>query len=384
MRTLRTRTLFGKVAAISGLALIVALSACQATQGEVSEQSDVTTATLTPTPLATEQESTPTASATPTAVEEGQVEATGQPASDPLRFTLPTPGQLPRSSWRPPLYSAPWSLGPYDHFYFTRPIAADEVNWPLAHYRYGGVFFDPDVPHTGIDIDAPVGTPVLAAGDGRVVWVGYGLYGSGGDVLEDPYGLAVAIKHDFGYQNEPLYTVYAHLSEITVEDNQRVETGDVIGLSGETGFTTGPHLHFEVRLGKNDFFSSYNPELWLAPPQGWGVLVGRLTFPLEYLGNDGQVKVTSLATGQVWRVKPYSDSFLLNRDPYYQENLVLSDLPAGLYEVEVIYRYYVYRDEIEIRPGAVSYFVWSGYFGYQETLPSDPLPENLPVATPTP
>ena len=68
------------------------------------------------------------------------VEATSTPP--PLRFDLPTPGSEPVSGWRPPLYPVPWAVSPYDHFYFARPIGADNVNWPLAQYRYGGIFFE--------------------------------------------------------------------------------------------------------------------------------------------------------------------------------------------------------------------------------------------------
>lgn len=129
----------------------------------------------------------------------------------PLRFTLPTPGPAPISLWRPPLYETPWALGPHDHFYFNRPIASDVVNWPVADYRYGGTFFSSDIVHTGVDIPAPRLTPVLAAGPGRVVWAGYGLYYGNNDP-NDPYGLAVTIRHDFGFQGQRLYTVYAHIN----------------------------------------------------------------------------------------------------------------------------------------------------------------------------
>ena len=91
------------------------------------------------------------------------------PAPDPLRFSFPTSGPAPISAWRPPLYPIPWALSPYDHFYFSRPIAANDINWPLADYRYGGVFFS-DVVHTGVDIPAHPGTPVLAAGPGKITW----------------------------------------------------------------------------------------------------------------------------------------------------------------------------------------------------------------------
>ncbi len=77
------------------------------------------------------------------------------PDEAPLRFTLPTPGPAPQSLWRPPLYETPWALSPYDHFYFSRPIAADEVNWPEADYRYGGIFFSSDIVHTGMTSPPP-------------------------------------------------------------------------------------------------------------------------------------------------------------------------------------------------------------------------------------
>ena len=169
-------------------------------------------------------------------------------AADPLRFVFPTPGPAPVSAWRPPLYPTPWAPSAYDHFYFARPIGADEVNWPVADYRYGGEFFE-DVIHTGVDIPATKGTTVLAAGAGEVIWAGYGVYRGGYDIT-DPYGLAVVIRHDFGYQGQPLYTIYGHLDQVDVAEGQFVTTGQPIGLVGETGRVTGPHLHFEVARGR--------------------------------------------------------------------------------------------------------------------------------------
>ncbi len=189
--------------------------------------------------------------------------------SAPIRFTFPVPGPAPVSLWRPPLYDIPWALGPFDHFFFKRPIAADEVNWPLADYRYGGMLPNETSIHTGIDIDAPLHTPILAAGAGTVLSAGYGLYGGANDP-KDPYGMAVTIRHDFGYQGRLLYTIYAHMDRLDVQVGQHVEAGDQLGIVGLTGNTTGPHLHFEVRMESISFFSTRNPELWLAPPQGSG------------------------------------------------------------------------------------------------------------------
>lgn len=88
-------------------------------------------------------------------------------------------------------------------------------------------------PHTGIDIGVPIGTPVRAAGSGRVTTAGWG----GG------YGNWVVIDHGAGVE-----TIYGHLSSIAVTPGQTVTMGQLIGYSGNTGYSTGPHLHFEIRI----------------------------------------------------------------------------------------------------------------------------------------
>lgn len=302
-------------------------------------------------------------------------------SESPLRFALPTPAPPPVSIWRPPLYDPPLALTPYDHFLFSRPIAADEVNWPLPEYRYGDYFTGTDIVHTGIDIDAPRGTPVLAAGSGEVVWAGYGLY-AGRNRPDDPYGLAVVILHDFGYQGRKLYTVYAHMDQIVVASGQQVAPGDVLGYVGSTGFTTGPHLHFEVRIEQNSFFVTRNPELWLVPPQGWGVLAGRVLKttgqPIERL----TINVQSLDMGQVWQVRTYAPHSV-NSDDYYRENMVLSDLPAGKYRISFDYKGTRYRLETDVTPGMVRYFTFREGQGFSTDLPVPSLPTSVPTDVPT-
>jgi len=161
-------------------------------------------------------------------------EAALTPSPEPFQFSLPTPGAEPITNWRPPLYPVPWAISPYDHFFFTRPIAADQTNWPIADYRYGGVFFGWGIVHTGVDIPSPEGTPIMAAGPGTVVWTGWGLFRETPGDQSDPYGLAVAIRHDFGYKDQQLYTIYAHMSEMNVIVGQHVEAGEVIGFVGST------------------------------------------------------------------------------------------------------------------------------------------------------
>ncbi|MER5886837.1 peptidoglycan DD-metalloendopeptidase family protein [Streptomyces sp. NPDC001941] len=88
--------------------------------------------------------------------------------------------------------------------------------------------------HTGVDFAVPVGTPVKAAASGVVIKSGPG----------GAYGNELVIKHDNGQ-----YTQYAHLSAFRVHQGAHVAGGDVVALSGNTGNSTGPHLHFELRTG---------------------------------------------------------------------------------------------------------------------------------------
>lgn len=274
--------------------------------------------------------------------------------TNPLRFDFSTYTPVPTLDWRPPPMPVPVSIRPEDHFWFARPLASDTVSWPHPFYRYGNTYFGYMSVHAGVDLDADVGTPVLAAGPGRVVWVGWGLYGIR-PVENDPYGLAIAIKHDFGYAGQDLYTVYAHLSAENVWLNQPVKTGDLIGWSGNTGNSSGPHLHFEVRVGENAFGSTRNPELWLAPPQGWGVIAGRV------LDEDGRYVTDVEFTirnefGQQFLMWAYGPQ-IANADDVYQENFVLSDLPAGIYRVDAPLDGELYRAEVEVFPGQTTFVV---------------------------
>lgn len=100
--------------------------------------------------------------------------------------------------------------------------------------------------HDGIDILADFGSPVEAAGNGVVEYAG----------IKGGYGLVVTINHGFGYKS-----TYAHLSKILVKKNQKVARGQIIANSGNSGLSTGPHLHYEVvhngvKLDPSQFFFS--------------------------------------------------------------------------------------------------------------------------------
>ena len=279
-------------------------------------------------------------------------------------------------AWRPPPYPVPWSLRPEDHYFLARPIPSGEVNWPSARYRYGGTFFGEEKTHTGVDIGAQRGTPVIAAGPGEVIWTGYGLYRGIPDPT-DPYGLAVAIRHDFGYAGKVLYTVYAHLESTTTWLGQRVATGETLGTVGDTGHASGVHLHFEVRLGANDFFSTRNPELWVVSPEGWGVLSGRMTDSSGRMLREQIVKVKNLDSGQEWEVWTYALG-AIQPDDTFQENFVLGDLPSGPYEVRIDYLGRPVTASLLVQPGQTNFIVFRGRTGFLVEPTSTPLPGRFP------
>ncbi|OGO18945.1 MAG: hypothetical protein A2Z14_04825 [Chloroflexi bacterium RBG_16_48_8] len=297
----------------------------------------------------------------------------------PVRFVFPTQIANLGPDWRPPPYNTPLALRPEDHYYFARPIPSGEVNWPNPSYRYGNTFFSDTTVHTGVDLGADQGADVLAAGDGEVIWVGYGLY-RGFEDLTDPYGLAIAIRHDFGHKGKQLYTLYAHLEKTIVWLGQRVKVGDKIGTVGITGHTTGPHLHFEVRLGENDYYSTRNPELWMVPPEGWAILAGRVTNSYGHYLMEQLVEITSLVDGQTWTVKTYKHT-AINMDDEYKENFVISDLPSGPYEIKINYFGVNMKTQLFLYPGRTNIIHFMGWKGY--TL-EDALEESVLSEPPVP
>lgn len=110
--------------------------------------------------------------------------------------------------------------------------------WPLEVEGYvtrgSADSSDYSGPHPGLDVAVPIGTPIRAAGGGTVVEVGD----------DAKYGKFVRLEHRDGYE-----TLYAHTSQILVKQGEKIPSGRAIALSGNSGQSTAPHLHFEVRQG---------------------------------------------------------------------------------------------------------------------------------------
>ncbi|WP_328944050.1 M23 family metallopeptidase [Streptomyces sp. NBC_00250] len=130
---------------------------------------------------------------------------------------------------------------------WVKPVSAYTLS---ASYNQGGAMWAHK--HSGQDFAVPTGTPVKAAGSGTVVKAGPNGGGDG-----PAYGNAIVIKHANG-----TYSQYAHLSKIKVHIGQKVLVGQQIALSGNTGNSSGPHLHFEIRTTPN-YGSAVNPAAFL-------------------------------------------------------------------------------------------------------------------------
>lgn len=120
--------------------------------------------------------------------------------------------------------------------------------WPSATRYISGYRFDPDINHYAIDIGGSLGVGIYASDNGVIVYAGWSNFG---------YGNLIVIDHGTGWQ-----TFYAHLSDIKVACGQSVYQGDLIGLMGSTGRSTGPHLHFEMR---SDVYGKVNPLNYVSP-----------------------------------------------------------------------------------------------------------------------
>jgi len=114
-----------------------------------------------------------------------------------------------------------------------RPVTLNTINFTSGFGVRSDPFRHSAAMHAGIDLAGPIGTPIYATADGVVNRAGWG----------NGYGNLVQISHGAGME-----TRYGHMSKILVAENTRVHRGQLIGLMGSTGRSTGSHLHYEVRI----------------------------------------------------------------------------------------------------------------------------------------
>jgi murein DD-endopeptidase MepM/ murein hydrolase activator NlpD len=280
-----------------------------------------------------------------------------QPTSPPVSPT-PSPTLTPTGTPTSLPYPTPGQHG--EHFLFTRPIDT----WVDFSYRYGSNQKGHRATHHGVELLAEFGTPVQAAADGEVV--------AAGEDLEEVYGpypyfygQLVILKHTDLLPDTPLYTLYGHLSKVLVEPGQQVSRGDEIGEVGFSGAAVGSHLHFEVRVGENDYDHTRNPELWMVPfqeeGQYYGALAGQLIgtqgYPIPNVGVEIQRLDEEGEIEHELYVTTYADTSV-NGDDRWGENFGVSDLVPGTYRVQFVIDG-LKKYTVEVRPGQVSLIEFS-------------------------
>jgi len=254
---------------------------------------------------------------TPTLVSES-LQTAGPP-------TRPVPSPTPTHV--PPNYA--------DHLILSRPVSAEDNDWVARFYPYGSRGDGAYPPHHGVEFVNPTGTQVRAVSDGTVVYAGpddLTVWGARASF----YGQLIILELHDTYLQHPIYCLYGHLSAIDVSLGQQVHALQPIGRIGSTGVAEGPHLHFEVRVGENDYRRTANPELWLVPHSGRGTLVGQ-TFD-----SDGQsirealihLFAASNLSVPLREITTYPGSHIAS-DLAWQEHFCSGDLPAGDYVVRL-------------------------------------------------
>jgi murein DD-endopeptidase MepM/ murein hydrolase activator NlpD len=155
----------------------------------------------------------------------------------------------------------------------------------------------------------------------------------------------VILRHPKLFEGQDLFTLYAHLSVIEVAVGDQVDVGMKIGEVGASGAADGSHLHFEVRLGDNDYERATNPILWFAPiissdSGGMSTLTGRIIDPngvalseaalvFEKIGADGSIEAYYYPF-----TYPQNGIFA---HPQLNENFAVSDIPPGDYRLAMVY-----------------------------------------------
>jgi hypothetical protein len=244
----------------------------------------------------------------------------------------------------------------------SRPIGPQGRNTIDHSRRFGTYRASINRANRGVQFLNSQGTPVLAVADGVVVVAGddrkivYGHY-------TNAFGNLVILKHDLPEFGVPIYTLYAHLSQIKVAVDDLVGRGQEIGLVGNSGDVAGSTLYFEIRWAKNTYHVPQNPELWLEPLTDengapLGALAGRI---LDAEGNYIAASniVVELLTGpgqpaqDTFYIETYTSDSMRGLPPH-GESFALGDLPAGEYQITFMMNGF-HQTVVEVQPGKLTF-----------------------------
>jgi hypothetical protein len=224
--------------------------------------------------------------------------------------------------------------------WFRRPIALTDNSFIDQTYRYGSTMGGNFQQHQGVEFNNPDGTPVYAIGSGTVVYAGRAEQGA----------LTVTIRHDTTVsahgRRYRVFSTYYHNSALKVKVGQKVRRGALISLVGNTGRATNDHLHLEISASPSDSLSvvvdslqrfppyTSNPELWIEPLAGTGIVAGQVLdaagAPVQQARIYGILKRDPVETPFSY-AETYGDK--AHSHPLYGEHFAVSDVPPGTYTV---------------------------------------------------
>ncbi len=277
---------------------------------------------------------------------------TATPIPTPTQTSLPTETLIPTETATPiPTFTPPALPGTSanEHYWFRRPVPEDGVVWTNKVYPYASTRGGTLRPHHGVEFDVPNGSLVIAAGAGTVVVAGddsAAMYGPETNF----YGNLVVIEHQAKHNGQSVYTLYAHLSQVGVAVGQQVEALQPIGLVGASGVADGPHLHFEVRVGCNQYECTRNPGLWLYPFRDYGTIAGRIIRPNGTLIEGFQVTATRIDAASRYKGTTTYTGNTVNPDAGWNENFVIDDVNAGYYQINFKVGDVRYKEEFWVYP----------------------------------
>ncbi|MFN2205627.1 MAG: peptidoglycan DD-metalloendopeptidase family protein [Candidatus Promineifilaceae bacterium] len=241
------------------------------------------------------------------------------------------------------------------YFWLSRPLPGAGRVLINDRFPYGWDENGRLLLHNGVDMAEDLGMPLLAVADGTVV-VAQSDYSALYGWRCDWYGHLVVIELDQRWQDQPVYVLYGHVLNIVVQPGQRVERGQQVAEIGIGGAATHPHLHFEVRVGENQFASTRNPMLWLDPGPTRGVIAGRLVDPEGRPWQGVPLALVNDETGEILPSWSYlgDPQNLMNPDEGWAENFVFSDVPPGDHSLVTEIQGVTYQVPVHVNAAEVS------------------------------
>ncbi|WP_231911295.1 peptidoglycan DD-metalloendopeptidase family protein [Candidatus Promineifilum breve] len=233
------------------------------------------------------------------------------------------------------------------------PLPGSERN---EGYPYGSDGSGRYLLHNGLDMADEAGTAAVAPFAGEVILARDDLDEHFGWRC-DWYGQLVVIRAEQLHDGQPVYALFGHVADVAVSEGQHVAAGQPVARQGTAGAAVVPHVHLEVRVGANAFGATRNPVLWLAPPEGQGVIAGRLVDPEGRAWQGVTVTLIDPSGAPPYRTTwTYLDDpdHSIRPDPALGENFVFGPVAAGTYEVYTQVQGVEHRQPVEVVAGTLS------------------------------